>query len=546
MADMEIDVPAGTVAKKDDKQRFEVKKWNAVALWAWVNSLFFVLDPIQISLWRTALSAGTISWTFASIVKQTRYLQQVRNAMLPGVSATMLSTSIAFRAGSRLEMSVLWTTASGSYRNTVVEKHHAVGILETYHRLVQYCPQMFAVFCSVLDMPICSTCSIRVFLETPVATCRITCIVHRKAARPYIVRHGYSELEAEVSTICQWETTYFPYLFGFAFLKTTAVVMSETNKALAQDYYSQFQTSRTALIDQLETAKLKKSLETTQDLSKEIAKLRRTLVDNTTLLPAYGQRQCEAQMAALEGMLEEIRVTSTAKPKFAFKRKATKLSTQDSGPSAEATPQVDAPLPSTYLTLSSKSHQYLSLESLPPLLDPDSPSQSDLTIIDLDHCIVDLCSLDVSKETRASRVTLTALHIRGVQHTILLLPSIQGSVLLHDIARCIIVVGCHQFRMHTSNNVDVYLSIPSNPIIEHCSRIGFASYPAHLLALTGQPSHSSCSMSILDFSHIRPTPSPNWTKLSDDRQIQNWSELISLGQTDVNRVLEQYIPKSQE
>ncbi|CAG8588313.1 10813_t:CDS:2 [Diversispora eburnea] len=36
---MEIDLPAGSKAsgkaKDTGKKRFEVKKWNAVALWAW-------------------------------------------------------------------------------------------------------------------------------------------------------------------------------------------------------------------------------------------------------------------------------------------------------------------------------------------------------------------------------------------------------------------------------------------------------------------------------------------------------------------------------
>ncbi|CAG8456834.1 10858_t:CDS:2 [Scutellospora calospora] len=37
---MEIDVPAGSKVSgsgkaKENKKRFEVKKWNAVALWAW-------------------------------------------------------------------------------------------------------------------------------------------------------------------------------------------------------------------------------------------------------------------------------------------------------------------------------------------------------------------------------------------------------------------------------------------------------------------------------------------------------------------------------
>lgn len=35
--------------------------------------------------------------------------------------------------------------------------------------------------------------------------------------------------------------------------------------------------------------------------------------------------------------------------------------------------------------------------------------------------------------------------------------------------------------MHTSANIDVYLTIQSNPIIEHCSSVAFAAYPYSLL-----------------------------------------------------------------
>lgn len=37
--------------------------------------------------------------------------------------------------------------------------------------------------------------------------------------------------------------------------------------------------------------------------------------------------------------------------------------------------------------------------------------------------------------------------------------------------------------MHTSHKVDVYLSIPSTPIIEHCLDIRFAAYPKSLAPL---------------------------------------------------------------
>lgn len=40
--------------------------------------------------------------------------------------------------------------------------------------------------------------------------------------------------------------------------------------------------------------------------------------------------------------------------------------------------------------------------------------------------------------------------------------------------------------MHSSSHVDVYLSIPSTPIIEHCSNIRFTSYPARFITNTDE------------------------------------------------------------
>jgi hypothetical protein len=128
---------------------------------------------------------------------------------------------------------------------------------------------------------------------------------------------------------------------------------------------------------------------------------------------------------------------------------------------------------------------------------PDTSEVSDLTISDLNNCIVNLLP-DASggHSSRDSSLKISALHIRNLTDTVLLLPIIQGSVLLHDLRRCVVVAGCHQvrflsykrstelktrqFRMHNSTSVDVYLSISSTPIIEHCSQIRFASYPASL------------------------------------------------------------------
>lgn len=85
------------------------------------------------------------------------------------------------------------------------------------------------------------------------------------------------------------------------------------------------------------------------------------------------------------------------------------------------------------------SHQYLTWASLPT---PPGPT-SDLSLSDLDHCIVNL----LPEEANAtSPCAFTALHIRNVTNTILILPIVDGSALIHDMTNCVMALGCHQVR----------------------------------------------------------------------------------------------------
>lgn len=94
-----------------------------------------------------------------------------------------------------------------------------------------------------------------------------------------------------------------------------------------------------------------------------------------------------------------------------------------------------ATLPSN-LVLSGQSNAYLTLASL-----PFQPSiSSDLTISDLDHCVVNL----LPPPNTSPAFQLTAVHIRNVSDSVLILPEMEGSALLHDLTRCTVVLGCHQ------------------------------------------------------------------------------------------------------
>ncbi|RAL51149.1 hypothetical protein DM860_005505 [Cuscuta australis] len=82
--------PSSSVASASSStkkvKKFEIKKWNAVALWAW----------------------GTISWIFVSSVKLIKPVPQVRSVQLLGGFATMHSTSTALAVGSRLVKCAPW------------------------------------------------------------------------------------------------------------------------------------------------------------------------------------------------------------------------------------------------------------------------------------------------------------------------------------------------------------------------------------------------------------------------------------------------------
>ena len=85
--DVDEEPSSSTAVAKSDKKRFDVKKWNAVALWAWdivVDNLLFVV---------------TTSWICVLNARQIKQVTPVMNVQLPGEFATMPFISIVSLAG---------------------------------------------------------------------------------------------------------------------------------------------------------------------------------------------------------------------------------------------------------------------------------------------------------------------------------------------------------------------------------------------------------------------------------------------------------------
>lgn len=217
--------------------------------------------------------------------------------------------------------------------------------------------------------------------------------------------------------------------------------------------------------------------------------MRKELTDATAFLPSYDQRQCELvsnairmaqedarscsaqKMREIEGSIERLRATAAPKPKFAFKRKVnqstasspSKGATEPSTPQPDSTASPQSIAASAGVVLSGRSHEFLDLSSL-----PSSVLATDLIVSDLDHCIVYMLPQARSQDDPAGRVIrITALHMRNVRNSVLILPSIQGSALLHDLSRCVLALGCHQVRnrktLYSIRADDVFFSIACTP-----------------------------------------------------------------------------------
>ena len=110
-----------------------------------------------------------------------------------------------------------------------------------------------------------------------------------------------------------------------------------------------------------------------------------------------------------------------------------------------------------------------------------NPSVSSLkarsSISNLRRCVVDMTKVS-TLQTRLASMQANNLHM-----SLVVCGAIDGPAHLTGLIRSIVVLGCRQFRLHESRDVDVYLHCNSRPMIEGCKRISFAPLPDEFVRL---------------------------------------------------------------
>ena len=158
-----------------------------------------------------------------------------------------------------------------------------------------------------------------------------------------------------------------------------------------------------------------------------------------------------------------------------------------------------------------------------------------------DHELLVLSATDVEKKDvvlsslSGCRVIIqgspSTVHITAVQECVILCGPTSGSVFVDDCKKSVLVVACHQLRVHRTSTTSFYLHVTSRAIIEDCCSVQFAPYNwsyTHLdedFHKAGLDHTRNNWNAVDDFNWLAADrQSPNWSVLDNDARISSWSE----------------------
>ncbi|KAF8923813.1 tubulin binding cofactor C-domain-containing protein [Dissophora ornata] len=256
---------------------------------------------------------------------------------------------------------------------------------------------------------------------------------------------------------------------------------------------------------------------TIDSLVQRIHALEKTVTEKISILPPYDARMCIESIKSMSEQLNQLRTKLVPKAKFSFKSRKAAGATPSPSSSATSTPKrASSPkLTSTidqspFMRFEDRSGEHLFIGSL-PVPAGDGGTAKDVALTNLTDCTVNL----------VHNIPLGAIHIKNLKRCMLVIPPVSGSILLHDCEGCTLIGACHQSRMHTSSNMDIYLHVTSEPIVEDCTDMRFAPYgqilPQEELDRLFEIAQLNPSKNfydkVKDFNWLKQQQSPNWRLL---------------------------------
>ncbi|KAF9104903.1 hypothetical protein BGX29_001035 [Mortierella sp. GBA35] len=293
------------------------------------------------------------------------------------------------------------------------------------------------------------------------------------------------------------------------------------------------------------------------NLVQRIRLLEKSVTDNIGILPPFDTRICLEAIKAASERLSVLRGQLIPRQKFSFKSRKTVATSQSvlqvaNATSAASTVPSQSVDKSLFMTFENRAGEYLFIGDLQlpstsaTAANATSPNDMEIEeVVYLGGVQVNMSTtapvIEKPKDVALTNLTdctinlvhtlpLGAIHIKNLKRCVLVIPPVSGSILLHDCEGCTLVGACHQSRMHTSTNMDIYLHVTSEPIIEECTDMRFAPYPYHevlpadqlhgLFVAAGLRPEKNLFDHVKDFNWLRQQQSPNWRILDASEMRQ--------------------------
>ncbi|ORX82378.1 TBCC-domain-containing protein [Anaeromyces robustus] len=319
------------------------------------------------------------------------------------------------------------------------------------------------------------------------------------------------------------------------------MLMTDTKEASA-DFWNEFQTEKDSILNTLTDLNntipaLKLKSEFNNILSR-INNLEKSVIAASIYLPPHDKETCSKQIKQLNEELNKRKVLLTPKSKFSFKsRNKIKKNTEVINNLANSSTELNKEtkeiinVPKNAFLLSNKTNSYL----IPP--QDLHNTTKDVYLNDLESCIVDLVNI---------KFDIAILQMNRINNCVVFVNPIKSSMIIDNCNNCYFVLACHQFRMHDSKNIDVYLHCSSHPIIEDCSNIRFTNYELPINNIEELFNTSDIDINnnqynlVEDFKWLKQQKSPNWDVMEKSER----KPIIFLeDKTNIDLWKKTYLPK---
>lgn len=282
------------------------------------------------------------------------------------------------------------------------------------------------------------------------------------------------------------------------------------------DYFEKYFLSRCSLVNDL----LLKSYQVDKidlpnhfnEISKEILLLQKYVAASNIFLRSYDIKKCQKTLQDLTNKARDLEEELIPKKRFGFKNKNKFKSNEKIVESKDVVDFSSKILiaPKQMCGFSNKSNKKLIMKG-------DEIYKRDIAAENMNNCKIMFLG------------SPSTLHLNGLKNCYVFTGPVSTSIFADNCINCTLVIACQQLRLHSSDNVNIYLHVTSRAIMEDCHNIFLAPYNLIYTGITQDFKNSGLDIdlnnwkSVDDFNWLNvEKTSPNWAVLDEEKIVANW------------------------